>query len=180
MNKQKEFEIMVKSLALAHYHFALNEAIHEKVGGKLYTDYKVLWDAIQLGLEQSYLLGLAKFFERPKELDETISVYYFFDFGHDELLNRLRRIRNKIIVHHDRKVAQPSFLEELKISRDDIKLLFQLSIETVEKLKTDFGYIWQDHVITGFEVDKLILQNQLSEWINRLSQIDGKSSHIAD
>ena len=169
MNKQKEFEILVKSLALAHHHFSLNQIIHEEVGGKLYQDHKVFWDVVQLGLEQSYLLGLAKFFERPRELDDTISVYYFFDFGHNDLIHRLKKIRNKMISHHDKKVTEASFLEELRMSSDDVKLLFKLATEAVEKLKTDFGYVWQDHVTTGFEVDKEILKLQLKQLINRVS-----------
>lgn len=170
MNKQSEFEILVKSLALAHHHFSLNQIIHREVKGDLYKNNKVLWDVIQLGLEQSYLLGLAKFFERPKELDETISIYYFFDFGHNELLNRLQRIRNKMISHHDKKITKPSFLEDLKMDADDVKLLFRLATEAIEKLKADFGYIWPDHVVTGFEVDKEILRLQLVSLIGLLSQ----------
>ncbi|MEK7505706.1 MAG: hypothetical protein AAB597_02320 [Patescibacteria group bacterium] len=169
MNKQKEFEILVKSLALAHHHSSLNQIIHEEIGGKLYEDHKVFWDVVQLGLEQSYLLGLAKFFERPKELDETISVYYFFDFGHNDLINRLKKIRNKMISHHDKKVTESSFLKELRISPDDVKLLFRLATEAVEKLKADFGYIWHDHVITGFEVDKEILRLQLKQLVSHSS-----------
>lgn len=168
MNKQKEFEILVRSLALAHHHFSLNQIIHKEISGKLYEDHKMFWNVVQLGLEQSYLLGLAKFFERPKELDETISVYYFFDFGHNDLINRLKKIRNKMISHHDKKVTQSSFLEELRISPDDVKLLFSLATEAVEKLKADFGYVWQDHVITGFEVDKEILRLQLVQLVGRL------------
>lgn len=168
MNKQKEFEILVKSLALAHHHFSLNQIIHEEIGGKLYADHKFFWNTIQLGLEQSYLLGLAKFFERPKELDETISVYYFFDFGHNDLINKLKKIRNKMISHHDKKVTNPSFLEDLKMTPEDVKILFNLATEAVEKLKADFGYVWQDHVITGFEVDKEMLRIELRKIIGHL------------
>lgn len=170
MNKQKEFEILVKSLALAHHHFFLNQIIHEEIRGRLYEDYKVFWDVVQLGLEQSYLLGLSKFFERPRELDETISVYYFFDFGYNDLISRLKKIRNKMISHHDKKAAESSFLEELRISPDDVRLLFRLATEAVEKLKADFGYVWQDHVITGFEVDKEILRLQLAQLVSHLPQ----------
>ncbi len=168
MTKQKEFQILVKSLALAHHHFSLNEIIHQEVKGGLYQKYKFLWDVIQLGLEQSYLLGLAKFFERPKELDETISIYYFYDFGYNDLINKLKKVRNKMISHHDKKVTELSFLKGLKMNKEDVRLLFKLATEAVENLKKDFGYEYPDHVITGFEVDKEILRLNLKEWINKL------------
>lgn len=168
MNKQNEFEILVKGLALAHHHFSLNQIIHQEIKGKSYKDHKIFWDVVQLGLEQSYLLGLAKFFERPRDLNETISVYYFFDFGHNKLLNKLKKIRNKMISHHDKKITESSFLKELRMSPDDVKLLFKLATEAIEKLKADFGYVWQDHVITGFEVDKEILRLQLAHLVSHL------------
>jgi hypothetical protein len=166
MDKQKEFEILVKGLALAHHHFSLNEIIHAEISGKLYEEHQFFWNTIQLGLEQSYLVGLAKFFERPKELDETISVYYFFDFGHNDLINKLKKIRNKMVSHHDKKITEVSFLEELKMDREDIRKLFKIATEAVEKLKEDFGYVYQDHVITGFEIDKFILRDNLRDILN--------------
>jgi hypothetical protein len=39
----------------------------------------------------------------------------------------------------------------------------------LEKLKEDFGYVWQNHVITGFEVDKEILKLQLAQMISLCS-----------
>jgi len=170
MPKQKEFEILVTSLKLAHHHFSLNEIIHEEVGGEQYKNSEFLWNVIQLGLEQSYLLGLAKFFERSKDQDDTISVYYFsnFDFGHNEIFEKLKRIRNKMISHHDRKVIESSFLEELKLSKADVRFLFKLATETVERLKAESGYIHQDHVITGWEVDRLMLRISLKKWLEKL------------
>lgn len=167
MDKQREFEVLVKGLALAHHHFSLNELIHEELRTEAYNKHKFFWNTIQLGLEQSYLVGLARFFERPKELDDTISVYYFFDFGHNDLLNKLKKMRNKMISHHDKKLAEDSFLSQLQMDIEDVRKLFTLATETIEKLKADFGYVYQDHVITGFQIDKEILRRQLREVLNQ-------------
>ena len=168
MQKQKEFEILVTGLALAHKHFSLHQIIAQELKNKNHEKDKFLWDVIQLGLEQSYLTGLARFFERPKDLDETISIYYFFDFGHNEIINKLKKIRNKMISHHDKNLSKSSFLEELRLDNEDVKLLFKIATESVEKLKKDFGYIYNDHVITGFELDKLILESELKGWLKKL------------
>ncbi len=147
MEKQKEFEILVKNLAMAHHHFALNQIIHQDIKGNVYKNHEFLWEMVLLGLEQSYLTGLAKFFERPskKHQEDTISAYYFysFDFDRDDLLNQLRKIRNKMISHYDKNVTETSFLEELRMNPDDVSLLFRMATEAVEKLKEDLGYVWE-------------------------------------
>lgn len=167
IKKQKEFELLVKSLAMAIHSFYLRQIINEELSKEIYTKNRFLWDTISLGLEQSYLIGLAKFFERPRELDESISVYYFFDFGNNDSINKIKKFRNKLIAHHDKKLTNDSFLEDLRMNDSEIEEMFAMAMQAIEDLKEKFGYKWDDHVITGFPVDKEILRKQFKNLVNK-------------
>lgn len=165
MDKSKEFEMLIKNLSLAYYQFCLNEIMHEKVAGKIFTDFQLLWTVTLLGLEEAYLLGLAKFFDRPKELDETISIYYFFDFNQNELINKLKMIRNKMIVHLDKKLAlKTGFLDELRLTKGDIESLFVTAITAVDQIKKNFGVI--EDLKLEFELKKAETRHWFNEWFD--------------
>lgn len=168
MEKQKEFELLVSSLALAIHRFYLKQVINEELTEAQYLRNRFFWDTISLSLEQSYLIGLAKFFEKPKEINETISIYYFYDFGKNSLIDKIKKFRNKLIAHHDKNLIHTSFIEKLKITEEEIKSLFDTGTQLVENLKNEFGYIWEDHTTTGFLVDKEILRKQFNEIVNSI------------
>ncbi len=182
MKKQKEFELLVKGLALATHHFSLHQVIREEVSESLYGRHKFLLDTIQLGLEQSYLIGLAKFFERPQnpeDLKRTVSIYHFhdfdldsdFSFGKNAAAEKIKKFRNKVIGHYDRRIIHASFIDGLKVEESETAELFEVAAQAVEKLKQDLGYEWDDHVVTGFPVDKELLRMQLRSLVGDFSEM---------
>lgn len=144
MPEDKEFKILIENLSVSYWQFCLNEIMHEKIGGQIYKDFVSFWGTTLLGLESSYMLGLAKFFDKPKELDETISIYYFLDFEQKEIIGKLRKIRNKLLTHIDKKTAltKDTFMKELGLTFSDISTLFDTAIDLVDKIKGKFGIIW--------------------------------------
>lgn len=165
MKKAKEFDLLVKNLSLAHYHFCLNQIIHEKVGGDVFEQHRFVWTVVLLGLEEAYLLGLAKFFDRPKELDETVSIYYFFDFNQNELIKKLRTIRNKMIVHFDKKLGtQEGFLNEMRLNGGDIQSLFATAFAALEQIKGNFG------VNTDFKIEFELQKEEARHWFEQWFQ----------
>ena len=73
MNKAEDFGILVNNLLFAYRQFCLNRVMHEKVDGEAYKKFAPTWNTLLLSLEEGYLLGLAKVFDKPKELEDTIS-----------------------------------------------------------------------------------------------------------
>ena len=140
MNKAEDFGILVNNLLFAYRQFCLNRVMHEKVDGEAYKKFALTWNTLLLSLEAGYLLGLAKVFDKPKELEDTISIYSVLGYKlekYNDVIQRVRLIRNKMLAHTDAKTArkQTPFLEENKISLNDVENLFSIAVELLDQIR---------------------------------------------
>ena len=144
MDKTGDFKIFVENFLFTYRQFCLNEFLHEKVDSDLYKKYITTWNTILLSLEADYLLGLAKIFDRSREVGQTISIYYFLDHNftaHEKIIDKIRKLRNKFFAHLDVKKMRDKedFLEENQLNRNEIHDLFKTINNVVVKLGKEFN-----------------------------------------
>ena len=138
--------------------------MHEMVKDEIWKKHLFFWNVTLIGLEEAYLLGLSKFFDRPSELDQTISIYYFIDSGKKELVSKLKKTRNKMLVHDDKKTTlnKGTFLQELGLNKSDIISLFELAIELIDEIKGKFGIV--TNIKQYFEHEKEKARKDFETW----------------
>lgn len=166
-SKNEDFEILVNNLLIAYRQFCLNKKIHEEVKTELYEKFRPTWNAILLSLEEGYLLGLAKFFERPSSQNDTISIYQFLDdgfTGHEDVIGKVKTIRDKMLAHIDAPEMRKKdgFLKELGLKRNDIGILFAATIKVVNQLREKFGL--SGDLSQRFRQEEADAQNEFLEW----------------
>lgn len=149
MIKDSDFEIFLNDLKFAYQQFCVNVFLHKKVGSTLYNyndKFRYIWDMLLLGSESDYLIGLAKMFERPKELEKTISIYCFLEYPFKDCMQTIDKImkaRNKILAHSDLKVSRKRtefWAKDVNLNVNETKLLFNKIIDTMNKIKDNYKY----------------------------------------
>lgn len=169
--KNKAFEIFIKDLSKAYQEFCLNRIIHKKIGGKFYNNFKSTWNIILVGLEKSYLLGLARLFDkyRLEGKDKNISIYFFLDYqfiNHNKTIGKLKKLRDKMLCHSDveKMLELEKFLKKLNFRQDrgDIESLFSTTIETANQIKENFNFT--QNLEEQFRQEKEIIIDKFDEW----------------
>ena len=179
MNQNKDFKIFVNDFIFTYGEFYLNRILHKKIGTKLYHKFKLMWDIILIGLEKSYIIGLARAVERPRQLEETISIYSFFDYKlkkHEETVFKIRNWRNKAFAHLDAKQMREklSFLKANKLTPAEIKKLFDTIVDVIEKLNLEFRFYKKDIRKVFNEVEKNI-EKKCKIWLAEIKKSSEKA-----
>lgn len=171
IKKEIAFKVFIEDLSIAYREFCLNRVIHEKVGDKFYTLFQSTWDRILVGLQKSYLLGLARLFDkyRLEGKDKNISIYFFLDYkfiNQNGIINKLKKLRNKMLCHSDLEttLALEKFLDDLSFKEDgsDIESLFRTTIETINEIGSNFAY--NQDIKQRFEKEKNDVRDMFSKW----------------
>lgn len=164
MSKNKEFKILVGNLLFTYREYCLNRVAHQKIDTELYQKFLPTWNTILLGLEEAYLLGLAKFFDKNQKY-KPASIYYFLSdqykfVGHQRIINKIKKLRDRLLAHYDAKTMRKigSFLKKVHIQPDKINLLFNKAIETVDSYR--LGFELDNNLKERFAQEKQRIENE--------------------
>jgi len=151
MNKKKAFKNFIeKDLLVTYSKFCLGQVMHKEIDDKdeykYYSQFLPTWNILLHSLGESYLLGLARLFDRYnfKGKEEVISVYSFLDHDfvkHDRTIRAIKVFRDNVLAHSNWNfMDNPRPLEEAGLSYGDIESLFSTTAEVLERIKNNFGY----------------------------------------
>lgn len=151
-DKKKVFTIFRMKLDHAYAQFCVWRTLNNQKYNLTFNMNKYYWTAVLDGLNNSFMSELAKLLEKPdNRFGDTISIFYLLKskFGeYDELLEKIKRIRNKLLMHND-LIANKDikvFTSDLGLKYSDIELLFNRLIELLDEVKQDFDA----HDITSY------------------------------
>lgn len=170
MDKTKDFKTLVEHFLFTYQKFCLNKILHKKVDTKLYKKFISTWNIVLRSLEADYMMGLAKFFEQPKDIEKTISIYLFLDYQfkkYDKVIIKICNWRNKFFAHLDARASRNSgtFLKENKLNRIEINALFDTAIKVIDQLGNNLKI---PNLKQQFTQTKKEVQNECDRWLRSM------------
>lgn len=145
-NKQKEFKIFLKKIEFAYSNFCIWRALQNKKYNLVYDVNKYFWNNVIVSLNNSSITELSKLLEKPNNFcdNENLTIFYLlgemveFDIT---ILNKLKKLRNKILGHNDKKTLLDGerFMKELNLTDNDVNCLFQKIIGVLDGIKDKFN-----------------------------------------
>ena len=137
----KDFDKLVEKLHYAYRAYCLNKELSGKV--KKLPGVSSFWFLIKQSLMTSFLIEVAKIFEKQKEGEKSLTIYYVLDIkfrDHQKTIDNLRVFRNKWLVHNDlaflRNLGKK--LEELKLDPKKVADLCKRTYKVLEEIKMDY------------------------------------------
>jgi len=168
--KDKDLDILMGKVLLGYKQFHLNKILHEKVKTRYYHKFEEVWNRILVSLEIGFWSELTKIFEKPsKNFDRTLSIYDLPNIsfkGYKRKIEKIRKLRNKIISHNDLKTLRnlQRFLAKLGLKRDDAEQLFEKTIEVLDVFHS--VYIKPGESLRSvFDEAKLDIQNKAKRFV---------------
>ena len=142
-----EYYVLLGELVGAHKRLLLHGHLHERVTTQAYEKNFETWNTILLSLESGLVLGLNKILEHKD--------YFGREFKTEELnqlVDRIKNVRDKLIAHIDLSVAsvaekRESFTKANELSGSDI-------IEVIQALE-DRAVSYQKAFAIQFDVKEL-------------------------
>jgi hypothetical protein len=168
----KEFKIYLESINLAFRQFCFLEKILENLSKPPLNEDYFFWKVVQIGLLRSYLLELSKIFEKQdNQFDPVLSIYYLMDFefkDYKDTLSKIKKLRNKFLVHTDLKTSLDieQFIKKISLTPKEIDRLFKKTYEVAEKIIENQGLLKKGisssyselKISTSKEFEKLIVR----------------------
>lgn len=178
----EEFKILVESIKGTYLIFCFNKIGHIEIGKELnrkpWEDFKDVWSYILVSLRFYYSVNLAKIFDREYFYDNIKKVEKFnisfcriipdyknkFSKKSLETIEKVKNIRNEILVHQDamamlsNKNCEEHY--ELDFKGNMIEGLFIEIFEFLNEIKEDYGYMEE----INQEKEKEKIQERFNEW----------------
>lgn len=146
--KSKAFKEFVAYLGEAYIYFHVNQLMHEKLlsNDTKYTQFQTYWALLLRSTQSIYLIRLAGIL-KPSDKRNELTIYSFLDYKsnkfdkHKDLLDDLKKLRNKYLVHLDSGVVcnLSDFLAKLDVKREKYGPLFVSLIKEVFSIAADYG-----------------------------------------
>lgn len=157
---KNDFKILVGHLLFIYRQFCLSRIMHREIETDLYRKFPVIWNTILLSLENDFLLGLAKVFEKEKMFKNITR-----SDSHKDVVKRIKELRKKLFAHFDTSKlrAKQDFLSKNKLNSNEIAQLFNALIKSVDQLKRSFDM--QEDLSKLFIQTKKGVQNEFHEWL---------------
>ncbi len=173
----QEFQVLVDNIRYTYWQFCFNRIGHKEIEGRVYKNeidgdknFKLIWDMILVSFLNSYLLGLAKIFDRKSYGDKnTLSIFHFIKkskFNKDDraTIRKVKQARNEIIAHLEAtKVMEgKNRLEHFGLDGQakDIESLFTNTFNLVNNIEENFSY---KHKIDPVK-EKAYIQKEFDKW----------------
>ena len=143
--KQKVFGRFICMMDLAYCQFHVWKTLQNKAFNGVFSNYNYFWKQVSDALLNSSTVGLTKLVEKQSKLDqEVISIFFLLEFGIENaavVIEKLRKLRNKIIMHNDVKtiLEADNFFKELSLNYGDIEDLFDEIIKVLDRIKQNFS-----------------------------------------
>ncbi|MDD5573495.1 MAG: hypothetical protein PHQ71_06960 [Candidatus Hydrothermia bacterium] len=134
-----DFDILIGKLHYAYKMYCLNKELSGK--SKKLPGIPAFWFLIKQSLMASFLVEVAKIFEKQKE--ESLTIYYVTDIkfrNHQKTIDNLRIFRNKWLVHNDLAFLYnlDKKLKELKLTPEKVADLCKRTYEVLEEIKVNY------------------------------------------
>ncbi len=148
MDKKQQFLLFVKNFDYTYAEFCVWREMNKIIYGEVYNKYLYLWTAILNSLSISFFVGLTKSVENDKN-NSVLSIFYFldktykFDDHEQNILDKIKKFRNKNLMHYDRSVFNNvnNFMKEVDLKYKDIELIFCKIINIIDCIKSQYGNI---------------------------------------
>jgi len=136
-----EFKIKFET---AYCQYCMWKALQDKKFEEMKKENRYFWAYITDALLFAYSAGLAKLTEKQNKRDnEVLSIFYLLEYkleDSNDTIEKLRKLRNKVLMHHDLKTALniKKFVSKLGLRYLDIENLFNKLIKIMSEIAPDF------------------------------------------
>lgn len=165
--QHEDFDNFIGNLLFAYKQFCFSTLFSERLKDYKNNNMQLFWFTTLLSLRRGYLGELSKIFERQNgKFEDVLSIYYLLDYEfseHSDTIEKLRKLRNKFLMHHDLKTSRELdlFMEELNLTPKNIQDLFIKTIEVLERLRIQFGV--SGEILTLFKEVEVKIELEVSE-----------------
>lgn len=142
---QKMFHAFIKNFDIAYCQYYVWKTLQNTEFIKTYKKNEYFWAHVMDALLFAYSAGLAKLTEKQNKWDDkVVSIFYLLEYeleNSNDIIKKLKKLRNKVLFHHDLKTAlnAKKFLSKLNLKYIDIENLFSELVKIIDKIAPNFS-----------------------------------------